>query len=32
MSRMVKIALGQEPNGWPKEASPAEIWHYALDS
>ncbi len=25
MSRMVKIALGQEPNGWPKEASPAEI-------
>jgi len=25
MSRMVKIALGQEPNGWPKEASPAEV-------
>ena len=25
MSRMVRIALGQEPNGWPKEANPAEI-------
>ena len=25
MSRNVKIALGQEPNGWPKNATPEEI-------